>query len=270
VSTSATRRYRLLACSAVLSTLAAFLLPAGLAALRGYSGEAALVAASESAFVDADLSGPVAGSEDLAELTALWRDFHLLKAAIAGLLVLTLVRLASTLRHRAEAAGGARRGWPLLSAYGGVVIWLIGALTVLLANVQGAAAPFASVASLLPSGRGTGELNGVLSQLRRAVMGDPATPVGGIASELLGDFTVYHAVFAVLAAVSGVVLTSLAARALWRRWRLRGPGQNPQPTWLVQTIAYGTTGGLFLLLSLANVSTWAHPVPALVASLGGG
>lgn len=269
VRTTAAGRHRLLGWAAVLLTLAVFLAPAGLISLRGFTGEAALVAASESAFVRADLSGPVADSEALAELTALWRNFHLVKAGFAGLLVLALVGLASMLSRQVRAAGRGRRRWSLLSAYGGVVLWLLGALTVLLANVQGAAAPFASVASLLPSGQGTGELGGVLDHLRRAVEADTPSPVGGIASELLDDFTLYHAVFAVLAAVAGGVLTPLAARAVWRRWRLRGPGRKPQPTWPVQTIAYGAAGSLFLLLSLANVSTWVHPVPALVASLGG-
>ncbi len=254
---------------AVLLTLATFLVPAGFVALRGFGGEAGLVAASESAFVRADLSRPLGDSAALAELTAVWREFHLLKAVLAGLLVLALVGLASAVRHSAEAAGGGRRRWSTLSAYGGVVLWLLGALTVLLANVQGAVAPFASVASLLPSGRGSGALGGVLGDLRAAMVAEPASAGGVLAAQLLGDFTVYHAVFAVLAGVTGAALAVLAVRAVWRRWRLRGPGRGAPPTWPLQTALYGTAGAFFLLVALANVSTWAHPVPALVASLGG-
>ncbi|WP_406831215.1 hypothetical protein ABEG17_00075 [Pedococcus sp. KACC 23699] len=256
--------------AAALLTPAVFLAPAGLVSSRGYSGESELVAASESAFLHADLSGPVADSQALAELTALWREFHLLKAVIAGLLVLALVGLASTVRCRVEAAGRGRRRWLLLSVYSGVIVWLLGALTVLLANVQGAAAPFASVASLLPAAHATGELEVVLSHLREVVPSGTPSPAGGIASQLLGDFTLYHAVFAVLAAATGSLLSAVALRAVWRRWRLRGPDRSPQQTWLVQTILYGASGGLFLLLALANVSTSVHPVPALLASLGGG
>ena len=254
---------------AVLLTSATFLVPAGFVALRGYAGEASLVTASESAFVRADLSGPVAGSEALAELTAVWREFHLLKAVLAGLLVLVLIGLATRVRHRAEVGGPGRRRWSGPAAYGGVVVWLLGALTVLLANVQGAIAPFTSVASLLPSGRGTGRLAGVLGDLRGAVEGDSPSSAGGVASDLLGDFTLYHAVFAVLAGVTGAALVVLAVRAVWRRWRLRSPGRDRQPTWPLQTALYGVAGGFFLLVALANASTWAHPVPALVASLGG-
>ncbi|WP_344139964.1 hypothetical protein [Pedococcus bigeumensis] len=255
--------------AAALLTPAVFLAPAGFVSSRGYSGESELVAASESAFVRADVSGPLADSQALAELTALWREFHLVKAVIAGLLVLALVGLASTTSRRAEAAPRGRRRRLLLSVYGGVVAWLLGALTVLLANVQGAAAPFASVASLLPTGHGTGGLEVVLSHLRGAVASGTPSPTGGLASQLLADFTLYQAVFAVMAAATGGLLSAVTLRAVWRRWRLRGSDRSPRPTWLVQTIVYGAAGGLFLLLALANVSTWPHPVPALLASLGG-
>jgi hypothetical protein len=98
----------------------------------------------------------------------------------------------------------------------------------------------------------------------------PPSPTGGLANQLLGDFTLYHAAFAVLTAVTGGLLTAVALRAVWRRWRLRGPDQSPQPTWLVQSTLYGAAGGIFHLLALANVSTWVRPAPALLASLGGG
>lgn len=261
-------RHHLVLWAAALLTPAVFLVPVGFVARRGYTGESDLVVASESGFIGADLSRPVTDSPSLAELTAVWREFHLVKALIAGLLVLALMGLASAVRRRMEAAGRGRRRL-LLVAYGAVVVWLLGALTVLLANVQGAAAPFASVASLLPPGHASGELSGVLGELRRAVEVGAPSPAGGIASELLGDFTLYHAVFAVLGAVTGVALVSLAVRAVWRRWRLRGSARSADPTWLVQTTVYGAAGGIFLVLSLANASTWVHPVPALLASLGG-
>ncbi len=262
------RRHRLLGGSAVLLTAAVFLVPAGLVALRGLSSEAAVRSASESAFVGADLSAPVADSAALAELTAVWREFHLVKAVVAGVLVVVLVGVVSSVRRRAEATGRGRRRWLLRSAHAGAVVWLLGALTLLLANLQGAAAPFASVASFLPPG-GSGELGGVLEDLRSAVDAGSPSSVGGVAGALLGDFTRYHAVFAVLAAVTGGVLTALAVRAGWRRWRARGQGGASQPTWLLRSGLYGAAGGLFLLLALANASTWVHPAPALVASLGG-
>ncbi|MBM6399304.1 hypothetical protein [Phycicoccus sonneratiae] len=264
-----TGRPHLLAGAAAVATLAVLLVPAGLVALRGFRGEAALGAAARSAVVGADPARPVADSAALAELVAAWREFHLVKALLAGLLVLLLVALASTVGRRVAAATGRRRRWTLLSAYGAVLAWLLAALTVLLANLQGAAAPLASVASFLPPGRSTGELGEAQERMTAALGGGPRGTVGGVAGDLLVDFTRYHAVFAVLAAVTGVVLTTLAARAVLRRWRRRGAAPVAEPTWPVRAAAYGAAGGLFLLLAAANVSTWVHPVPALVASLGG-
>lgn len=266
-STAPRDRIHLLAWVAVLLTPAVLLVPAGFAALRGYSGEAELVAAAESAFVRADVSGPVARSAALADLTAVWQEFHLVKAGVAGLLVLALVGLGSRVLRRMEAAGAGRRRWLLLTAHAGVVVWLLWALTVLLANLQGTVAPFASVASLLPGGRATGELGGVLDRLAASVEAGAPSAGGGVAGELLGDFTLYHAVFALLAAMTGVVLTAVALRSL--RWRLRGPGRARPSGWSVQTTLFGVAGGVFLLLAVANTSTWLRPVPALVASLGG-
>ncbi|MBD3784611.1 MAG: hypothetical protein IE926_16960, partial [Micrococcales bacterium] len=248
-SAAAPRRRRLLP-SAVLLTAAVFLVPAGYAALRGFRGEGSLVAATEAAFVRADLSGSVADSAALAELTAVWREFHLVKAVLAGLVVVVLVGLVASVRRRAEASGRGGRRWLLRSAYAGAVVWLLGAVTLLLANLQGAAAPFASVASFLPAG-GSGELGGVLGDLRSAVEVGPPSSVGGVAGALLGDFTWYHAVFAVLAGVAGGVLAVPAVRAMWGRWRLRGTGSSSRPTWLLHTGLFGSAAAVFLLLAAA-------------------
>ncbi len=253
---------------AVLLTVAVFVVPAGVVALRGFGGEPALRSAVVSAFVGADLSAPVAGSSDLAALVATWREFHLVKALLAGLLVLVLVGLVSSVRRRAEASEPGRRRRVLRSAYAGAVVWLLGALTLLLANLQGAAAPFASVASFLPPG-GTGAVGGVLGDLGGALEAGSPSSVGGVAGALLRDFTWYHAVFAVLAAVTGTALCVQAVRAVWHRWRLRGSRSAGQPTWLLRAGLLGGAGAVFLLLALANTSTWLRPVPALVASLGG-
>ncbi|QKE83357.1 hypothetical protein [Arthrobacter sp. NEB 688] len=266
---AASRRHRRAAAAALL-TVATFVVPAGVVALRGFAGESSLRSAVVSAFVDADLSAPVEDSAALSALTATWREFHLVKAAMAGLLVLVLVGLVSSSRRRAEAADPGRRRWLLRATHAGAVVWLLGALTLLLANLQGAAAPFASVTSFLPAGRsgGAGGLAAVLGDLRAAVEVGPAASVGGVGGALLADFARYHAVFAVLAALVGVALIVPAARAVLGRWRLRGTGRST-PTWLLRAGLYGGAAAALLLLAAANVSTWVRPVPALVVSLGG-
>jgi hypothetical protein len=247
VRSSTTRRYRILWSAAVLATAGVFVVPALLISSHGYSGGTALAAAAESAFLRADLHGRVADSTSLAELTAQWREFHVVKALLAGVLVVALGALAVAVRQRS------------LALQSGVVLWLFGALTVLFANVQGAVAPLASLASLLPTGQGHEQLAGVLGRLREDVEADAPRPAPGIAGELLHDFTVYHAVLALLSAAAAAVLVTVSVRALLAKQR----------RWILQASLFGAGGGFFLVLALANTSTWIDPVPALVATLDG-
>jgi hypothetical protein len=198
VRSSTTTRYRILWSAAVLATAGVFVVPALLISSRGYSGGTALAAAAESAFLRADLNGRVADSTSLATLNAQWREFHLVKALLAGVLVVALGALAVAVRQRS------------LALQSGVVLWLFGALTVLFANVQGAVAPLASLASLLPTGHGHEQLAGVLGRLREDVEADAPGSAPGIAGELLHDFTVYHAVLALLSAAATVVLVTVS------------------------------------------------------------
>lgn len=255
--------------AALLGTASVFVVPLRLATSRGFPGEDALVAAASSAVVRAGASGGAGDPLALADLVAFWREFHLVKAGLALALVATLVVLAAMLGRAACAAEPGGQRSRVLAAYGGVLAWGLGALTLALANAQGAIAPLSSVASLLPSGRAPGELGAVLGELRRAVQADPRTGGGGLAGELLHDFIGYHAAVAVMASVVGVALTALALRAGAARWRRRR-GDPAPPAWLWQVVLFGGAGAFFLLVASANASTWIRPVPALLASLGGG
>lgn len=255
--------------AAVVGTVSVFAVPVGLAALRGFAGEKSLVVAASSAFVRAESAGS-SGRLPLMTLVAFWREFHLVKAGLAMAVVVILAVLASTLGRAAPAAGpgpGRRR---LVAAYRAVLLWALGALIATLANLQGAIAPLASVASLLPTGRLTGELAATLDNMRSAVLADPTNGGGGIARELLPDFTLYHAAFALMAGTVGVLLAAQASRATMQWWQGRHRHEPASPTWIWQVALLGTAGALFLLMAVANASTWIHPAPALVASLGGG
>lgn len=258
--------------AALLGTVAVFVVPIRFAAGQGFPTEQALVAASSSAFAQAGATGTGASTRALDDLVAFWEGFHLLKAVLAVLLVTVLLTLESRLRRAAAArrptgrvaASGAG------AAYGGVVVWLVGALTVLAANLQGALAPLASVASLLPTGRPPSELGPVLGELRRQVTAAPTGSGGDLAGTLLADFTHYHVVFAAMATAVGVAMTALAVRAVATRWQLRRTHQRAQPIWLWQTTLWGGASALYLLLAVANMSTARNPAPALLAALAGG
>lgn len=253
--------------AAIVGTVSVFAVPIGLAALRGYASEKALVVATSAAFVQSQ--GPSGGAA-LASLVDVWREFHLVKAALAMALVVALAALASTLARAAREAGLGPARRRALGGYVGVLAWAVGALIVVLANLQGAIAPLSSVASLLPSGRLTGELAASLGAMRSAVQADPAHEGGGIAGELMRDFVLYHAAFAIMAGAAGVLLTLQAFPALLECWRARRRHEPVSPTWLWQVVLFAAAGALFLLLAVANASTWLHPAPALIASLGGG
>lgn len=259
-------RRRALGAGALVLTVSVFAVPIRLAAIHGFPGEASLISAASSAVIRAGATG---GSGDLGALTDLvgvWRQFHVVKATLALMLVVTLAVLAASLARTARNAGPGRARRGALTAYSAVLLWMLGGLTILLANAQGAIAPLSSVASLLPAPQPASALAEVLGGIRREV--ESAGNVG-LAGDLLRDFTLYHAAFAITAAVAGVLLTALALRAAAARRRTRRHRDAVDPTWLARVVVLGGAGAVFLLLTAANVSTWIRPVPALLAALGG-
>lgn len=256
----------LLLVAAVVGSLSVFAVPIGLAALRGYASERALVVAASAAFVRTQGSS---GGATLASLVDVWREFHLVKAALAMALVVVLAALASGLGRAAREAGPGPARRRALGGYVGVLAWALGALTAALANLQGAIAPLSSVASLLPIGRLTGELPATLQALRSAVQVDPAHGGHGFAGALLADFALYHLAFAGMAGAVGVLLMVQAIRAAMEPWRARRGHEPASPTRPWRVVIVGAAGALFLLLAAANASTWLQPAPALIASLGG-
>ncbi|MFN8098554.1 MAG: hypothetical protein U0Q21_09760 [Dermatophilaceae bacterium] len=248
-------------------TVAVFAAPVLVVAARGLPTESALAAAAGSAFVRAGASGPGADSRGLDELVSIWRDFHFVKATLAVLLVIALLRLTAVLSQEARSAGTRRARWAVLAAYGGTLSWMLAAATIVLANLQGAVAPLASVASLIPAAQPSADVGAALGDIRQAVELDPAPP-SGVAGELLADFGWYHAIFAIEASLVGGLLTALALRAGRDGWRRRSQAMG-SATWPWRLGLFGPVGAFFLVVASANASTWLNPAPALVASLGG-
>lgn len=249
-------------------TVGVFAVPILVVAARGLTSESALKTAAGSAFVRATPSGTRIEARQLVDLVSLWREFHLVKAALAVLLVLALARLVAVLSRQPCGQGARPPRRAERVAFGGVLAWMLVALTIALANLQGAVAPLASVSSLIPPPHPSSELGAVLGELRRAVQIDPTAPAG-LAGDLLIDFTRYHATLAILATVVGAALIVLALRAVVDGWRRRRGAAAPG-TWPWQLGLCGGAGAFFLVVAAANASTWLNPAPALVASLGGG
>ncbi|AIY16378.1 tat (twin-arginine translocation) pathway signal sequence [Pimelobacter simplex] len=195
-----------------------------------YSGVGALRDGLPAAFAEHWRLGDGAVSHALGRSADYWATFHLVKAVAAALLLAVLV---TALRR-------GRRRPPVLTA--GLLLLTALAVVLVIANLQGAVAPVSSLLSMLPAdavsaaadARGTDAFDG-----------------------LVHDFAVYHAVVAVLAGGTTIVLAVMGVRA----WRRRG-----RPMAVVAFSAALLLG----VVALANVTTTADPEPALVAFLDAG
>lgn len=174
----------------------------------------------------------------LADVVAFWRRFHLIKALLA--LVLTVVLLRDALAAR-------RRRWRvplfLAAAFAALVV---------LANVQGVAAPLSSAWGLLDLPPRGGDLAAMVRDLRSELRGGDRSAFTALVQR---DFVRYHAVVAALSVVAGVALAVVVARCCPRR----GP--------LLATAAAVLLVGV---LAAANLDTVRDPEPALIALLDGG
>ncbi|WP_418060283.1 hypothetical protein [Pimelobacter simplex] len=159
-----------------------------------------------------------------------WATFHVVKAVAAALLLAVVV---SALRR-------GRRRPPVATA--GLVLLAAAAVVLVIANVQGAIAPVSSLLSMLPA-----------DAVSAAADARGTTAFDG----LVHDFAVYHAVVAVLAGATAVVLVVMGVRS----WRRRG-----RPTAVVALSAAVLLG----VVALANTTTTMDPEPALVGFLDAG
>ncbi|MFE0477841.1 tat (twin-arginine translocation) pathway signal sequence [Streptomyces sp. NPDC058947] len=212
------------------------------------------------------------GSQDfprqLDTAVGFWFRFHLVKAGVSALLLAAVVLLGVVLwRSSGQRAG--RRG-RMGIALPGVLVALLGpfALVGLVANVQGAAAPFASLLPMLTSGGGDGEAAAGLPGIREQVAGFPTGRHSPALTVMVRDFALYHAVLAAMALVVALALAGVCV-VLWRRHRATHEVRSRRGLKLGLAAA-ATVAGVALVIAVANVSSAAHPPEALAAFLDGG
>lgn len=246
---------------------AAFLgLPARLAGLRGprFGGEQALASAFRTDFLQFWRSGGTI-STDLDELLSYWVLYHLAKALVAGLLLVALVTMSAHLRRRIarpqpapEARRLAHRAALAASVLASFCAWLL-----VMANIQGAVAPFSSLVSMLP-GPATSPIAGALSQVSRQITDYPTSSSTAV-DVMVADFSRYHLALALLAGLATFVL-AITTHSAWRRSRSLGRSR-PQALTAALPSALGTTALATLLT--ANAATAINPAPALAAFFAG-
>ncbi|MEY9892523.1 hypothetical protein ABIA31_006200 [Catenulispora sp. MAP5-51] len=242
--------------AAAVALIAAFVLaPSPLAAIGGphggFSSEQALRDAFSKAFIDYWKSGDRAFPAGMQDIVDYWFRFHVAKAAIAAALLAVFIALAIRL-------------WRITAGLGVLMaILALFSAAMLAANIQGAAAPFSSLLSMLPTGTSHGDLGTTITQIDQHLAHYPhqttaATPAVKV---MVDDFGLYHAVLAVVGAITALVLITLSVMA----WRRRA---NRSMLWCA--ILTALTALAVLVVTAANVGTAADPAPALLGFFQGG
>jgi hypothetical protein len=264
-----TRRRLALPLVAALLTVAVFLLPFRLAALGpggGFASQRALGGAVASGLVRFWSQGSRELPAELAATVDFWARFHVIKALLATALLVVLVLLAPLVLERfARAATIPRRLLALLVAGLHASVAVL-ALLIVVANLQGAIAPLASVLGLAPVARPGGALGSTTAEVRRTLTAGADTPA---LDTLLSGFTTYHVAMAWLGAA--VTLALLAAAVVGRRRAAASRAERARRSLVLLTVvATVALAGFFGVVTAANISTAAHPAPALLAFFEGG
>ncbi|MFE9575643.1 hypothetical protein ACFYO1_04610 [Nocardia sp. NPDC006044] len=237
----------------------------------GFADEGDLRAALRVAFVEYWGAGARDFPPSLARVVDYWFRYHVAKAVIATILLVVLVALGIRLwRAFLRSAGpGAGRRVALGSAGGLATALALGSLVLVMANVQGAVAPFASLLPMLTTGPADGALSPALEQIRQQLADAGGRP-SPILDVMIGDFARYHTAMAVIATIVAITLLALSVVS-WRKFsRTESADQRPRRLFAsLGTLATALTLAT-LVVAVANTGTAANPTPALAAFFAGG
>lgn len=215
-------------------------------------------------------SGAAVVGPALADPVSFWARFHVIKAALAMILLVVAIRLGVRLWRGYVGSTGRRRrlGFAVAAVLEAPVVLL--ALLVVVANLQGALAPLSSALGLLPLGTADPHLAPTLDQIRAGLdpsgRGSTSLPL----AHLVDDFASYHVVMAWLGAA---VTCLLVATVVWL-WRRAGATprdhRRVRRTVRLAAVACLALAAAFAVVTAANVSTVANPRPALLGFFDGG
>ncbi|KAA8885283.1 hypothetical protein F3087_29445 [Nocardia colli] len=240
----------------------------------GFTEEGDLRDALRVAFVEYWSAGARDFPPSMARVVDYWFRYHIAKAAIAALLLIVLVALGARLwRAFLRTDGHTELGRAVLGAAAGFTTMLaLGSTVLVMANIQGAVAPFASLLPMLTDGTADSALSLALEQIRQQLADSPNA--GGrlslILDLMISDFARYHAAMAVIAATVALILLALSVLC-WRRFAGTSLADR-RPRRLLAS--FGTLTAVLalatLVVAVANTGTAANPAPALAAFFAGG
>ncbi|MFI5704829.1 hypothetical protein ACIOUE_39265 [Streptomyces xanthochromogenes] len=250
--------------------------PSRLAAIGmevGFSSQRNLVDALSPAFVKYWMSGDQGYPAELQRVVDYWFRFHVFKGILSGALLIVLSVLAVRLWKAFLRSSGTGADGKILAFTAILVsVFALVSLAALMANVQGAMAPFSSTTALLPLGAPSGRLAGAIDQIKQGLADYPSTPGQNPVAlkAMVDDFGRYHAVLAVLASVVAVVLIGLSVMA-WRRFAVT---DRTEVRTRRTMRSFGVLSALLALsvivIAVANTGTAAEPAPALLGFYKGG
>jgi hypothetical protein len=260
---------RVLTAAATLLLFAVFFAPFPLASLLpgvGFGNVGELSASMSSGFHSYWISGGIAFNTDLNSAVSFWEHFHAVKALLAGVLLFVLAQLAIQIYRsyvRASTTGARLR----LAAIGMVIAGAAFlALLILTANIQGIIAPWTSAMGLLPSAPQTPELAHTLNEVSLTLETQPdATSL----TALTDAFSRYHFSM-ILVGLATIVGLLAVIYFLWRsRSRMPKEQRRQRRVLSLSLLMVLTVIGFFALITAANISTVADPVPALIGTFNG-
>ncbi len=256
--------------------VAAFVLAPGPLASLGTPGDLAdhdrLLDSLRIGFTGYWHSGERNPSGDLATVVDFWCRYHIVKGAIGALLLAVFLALTVRLWRGFPRAPGAPARAALALAGTVTTAFALVSLAAVMANLQGAAAPFASLFPMLTEDGGDQPFVAALTEARQR-LADPTGSGAGTSSAMdamTDEFARYHVVMAVISGVVAVVAVGVAV-VLRRRFAATASADRRARRVL------GSFGALTVLLAVllvihvaANVSVAADPAPALARALNGG
>jgi hypothetical protein len=262
----------------VAGLAAAFVVAPPRLAATGPAGDLAdhgeLVAAVRTAVVGYWRSGDRNFPPALQRVVDYWFRFHLIKGGIAALLLIVLGALAVLLWQtflRADGLGKGSRA-ALVSAGTAVLMLALFALAVVMANIQGALAPFSSLLPMLMEGTPDASLAGTLAQARQQLAGSHRTSgyTPPALDAMVSDFGWYHVVLAVMAVVVVVALLGLSVM-FWRRFvRVGSTDRRARRVWGWFGAGSVLSSLIVAVLLVANTGVAMDPAPALLGLFNGG
>ncbi len=236
---------------------------------RSFGNQDDLVAGVREAFVDYWASGHSELSPGLQAMGDYWVRYHVAKAVIATLVLVTVVVFGILLGRRYVSSGDLGAGRRAVLVTAAVFATMLAAVSAaaVMANIQGAIAPFSSLLSMLPVGEPEGALADAADEIALRLADGQRTPA---LETMIGDFADYHAAMAVIAGFAGAGLLGLSALS-WTLFVRVGASDRRTRRVLGWIGVLSAVASLSLVVvAVANAGTAADPVPALEAFFAAG